>query len=454
MKIPECGVVITEGLPGSGKSFFEMSRALDVVVHERRPVFTNLPLRWRVVRQWLRGRGGEALAGLIYPLTERHFRAFLSRCAKRSAMRDRLRTEAASGGRAFSEHVFERCWYAEAGPDIFRGPDANWIWEGSVIVIDEGHHWFPMRGQKEESAEVLGYLSMLRHSIHMLRIITQDRMQVSITFRRLCSSFWHVRQRGDDKVAWGIKFRHLGLTGFAYVRRTPDQEEAFGKSADVQSAFSESDVIFPWMPTQKWKFRLYDSFTHVGGLRRMRNQMVNLRRRLGVASPEEIKAARKLSKGEKVRLILKCLFWVVAMIPVFCVGYGAGRAFAPKPAPAIVAAAAEAAKPWWGSGKLKSLSKAGASVDSKLVAKGGSYGRGKLFLVDLPKRRSLWVADSSVWVWKLGTEHPTRTSSVGDFEAGAKRALEAHAARLRARDAEASGSEATSVEPAKADVVR
>ena len=56
------GVEIIHGLMGSGKSFFAVRRALSMVEEARRPLYTNLPMKWAVVRKYLRLRGGSDLA--------------------------------------------------------------------------------------------------------------------------------------------------------------------------------------------------------------------------------------------------------------------------------------------------------------------------------------------------------------------------------------------------------
>ena len=71
------GIELVTGIPGSGKSFHMVERLVDWVLKEQRPVYTNLPLCWRVLRKYLKIKGGEHCAGLIHELTEERFNTFI-----------------------------------------------------------------------------------------------------------------------------------------------------------------------------------------------------------------------------------------------------------------------------------------------------------------------------------------------------------------------------------------
>lgn len=202
--IPRCGdVEIYHGLMGAGKSYMAVREVVRIITEERRPVFTNLPIRWPVMRQFLRNRGGKPLANMIFPMTEKHFRAFVRRQGERLTYRDEMRAECQQEGRQFRESAFKRRWLEHAGPDIMRGPDAQWVAPLSVLVIDEVHHWFPSTQQQQNKEFLQGYLTMLRHHLQRLVVISQNPMQADISFRRLASTYMEIKQQGEERIAWG-----------------------------------------------------------------------------------------------------------------------------------------------------------------------------------------------------------------------------------------------------------
>jgi hypothetical protein len=416
LRIPDFGVEVTEGLPGSGKSFFELSRTLDWILQEQRPVFTNLPIRFRVLRHWLKHRYGEAYARLIFPLTEQHFRRFLKRSKLRAKERDAARLEATKLGKALSNEAFDRAFAAAHGPDVYAGPDANWIYPTACIIIDEGHHWFPMSDQKNETPELLGYLTMLRHHLHKLVIVTQDRMQVSITFRRLCQSFWAVRNRGEDKVAWGIKCRHLGITGFAYVRRTPDQEAGF-KGDDVMSAYAEQRIVWPWLPSERWKFRLYDSFTHIGSKRRM--EAVTRRLRESLQLPPIQSAASRAARSAPEMIRTFSMLGILVVLTIFAAAIGGLVGYKARPVESAASVAPLTGK------KLTGVSDGSITVSGKRVPVGGVVDGVRVVTASRAGRRALLLrGDDELWVWRVGSDAPTRAGSLRAKWAAAARAAQ------------------------------
>lgn len=414
MKIPDFGVEVTEGLPGSGKSFFEVSRTLEWILQYQRPVFTNLPIRFRVLRWYLRGRYGEAYAKLIFPLTEEHFRRFLKRSKLRAKERDAARLEATKLGRALSNEHFDKQFAAAHGPDVYEGPDANWIYPTACIVIDEGHHWFPMADQKSETPDLLAYLTMLRHHLHKLVIVTQDRMQVSITFRRLCQSFWAVRNRGEDKVAWGIKCRHLGITGFAYVRRTPDQEAGF-KGDDVMAAYAEQRIVWPWLPSERWKFRLYDSFTHIGSRRRM--EAVTRRLRESLQLPPIQSSAQRAARSAPEMIRVFSMLAILVVLTIFSAGVGGWVGYKARPVETASSKAPLAGK------KLTGVSDGFATISGRRIPVGGVMEDVRLIQASRKGRRALFVRGDDLWVWLVGSDAPTRAGSLREvWDQAARRA--------------------------------
>lgn len=308
------GVELIHGLMGSGKSFFAVRRALETVEQTRRPVYTNLPMKWKVVRAYLRNRGGSELANLFRRLDEQHWRRFLTRqhqwakfrerLAKRSPADldatefsqlhsalltangptdpDRLRSQA----KFYPSQIAE--WFvSNHGPHIVDGPDANWIPPGSIICIDEAQHWHPMSKQAEDPnrPDLLAYITMCRHHVHWLWIITQDPANIAIEFRRHFHYAWRVWNRGEDRLAWGIRWKHLGLRAMGYVRATPDQLESMERRPGSDNARpTESFTILPWLPRNGVFFRLYSSHTNVGSARHLARELERSRRLAGLTA--------------------------------------------------------------------------------------------------------------------------------------------------------------------------
>lgn len=257
-------VCMYEGLPGSGKSLRAVREALRVVVEERRPVYTNLPFQWRVVKRWLRNKHGEEISGLLRPMDREDFVRFLQRACQFSDGWEREQVVARQQGRRASYTAWVEAFNAQNGEPVAVGESMNWMPPGSFIIIDEVHKWFPAgtRGKDaSEPPELLRYLSMVRHFVHEVIVITQNRMQVSVTIRRMVGEFWHVRNMAKEKLLWNIRYKHVGITAFQYGRFDPqDETREPWRQADPE----DFDIVFPWLPSWRYYFRLYQSFTFAG----------------------------------------------------------------------------------------------------------------------------------------------------------------------------------------------
>jgi hypothetical protein len=454
-RLPHVTCDVVEGLPGSGKSFYGVGKVLEWIEADRRPVYTNLPLRFRVFQRFLRHRGGEKLAGLLVELTQDHFAAFLERNWKRmefrtlvkTRYRERLKAGRRGRGAVFMESRFQRLWERLNGRDILRGPGANWIPPLAVICIDEAHLWYPgvaVERKREESPALLKYLSMHRHHGHALTWITQDRMQLTATVRRLTAHYWQVRDRGEDRVAWGIRLRHFGVRAFGYVKRTPEQEA--GRSGENFKA-AEDYTVFPWLPKERWKFRLYDSYTNVGGRGHLVRLLRKAREDSGITEPERGRVIVTPTSDGGWRIsrygmerwdmgkVTRVAWWLASRSAAAVLFLGVGAAIgagyigpmkaaegvelveaewkakldAAKPTVSSrLSGESKAAKPpatWWEGRKLGSLSKSGVSVDGKRVSIGGTLeGGAELVSVSVRHRRAVWLVDGMLWSWTAGKD--------------------------------------------------
>lgn len=484
LKLPSTGVEICEGRPGAGKSFFGVGELLRAVLEERRPVYTNLPLRWRVFRAYVRLRGGEELSRLVFSIDRPHFDRFLQRTALRAEFNETWKVRRGAADREadkvhragdsvaalalrratvaqFSAEAFEREFEKVAGVPIYSGPGANAIHATAFIVLDELHRWYSQEEQKSEGPLLRGYLTMHRHQLHRILVITQDRMQISIAFRRQAQFYWTVRDRGEDLLFGLVRFKHLGIRALGYAKFTPEQEDALKSEERVPS---QQFTCFHWAPWENWKFRLYESFTHSGSKRGLIKNLSRARLEAGLGSDgrleaEEAAVERRAAQRREARLpwvFLRCwsrrgLLCVVISL-VFMIGRAIGRPRAPVSSDAKASAAAKVQAPvvW---GKLDSISKDYVRVSGERVAVGGRIANGAVLqAVDVRARRSAWLRDGFVFVWKWGSKEPQIVGSSAEVSDAKARRL---ANRAGSEGQQGSAGEASGfVGPRQSDVVR
>lgn len=373
--IPEFGVELCHGLMGAGKSYFGVWRGLRVILEDRRPFFTNLPVRWRVLRWYLRTRYGEEVAALVYPLTETHWRAFLQRQHTRYKFRlrfvkrraglpieyepgelDHLRAYNEGRERAdlndtlrtrstLTTAELDHLWTAVHGPDVLEGETANWIPPYSVVCLDECQLWHPMTTQASETPDLLNYLTMIRHHCHWLWCMTQEPMRVNNNFRKLAKYYWTIINAADEKLMWGLRLKMVGIQSFSYKKYPPEAAES---SRYETSDPIESYYIMPQLPRNRLIFRLYDSFTHLGSPRTMRRKLEETRQSVGLdaSGRSRLEHQRAKEKREAPRLpIIKSVVRKVRRLVMFgliavvggTIMYTIGKRSAPDVEPAPVA---------------------------------------------------------------------------------------------------------------------
>lgn len=306
---PATGVRIWEGKPGSGKSYGVVGEILTNIRRRKRPVYTNLPLKQRVIRQYLRNRGDANLANYFTVLTEDHTRRWFRRfselanyCEERSASgvkrkeaerewmldhgphipraytleewtakvaADGLDATAASS--LFDALIEQQTEDAQADPRLKRPTDRlrpNWIPYGSVIVMDELHKWFDQRQQGGEMKELLDTLSMHRHGLYQIDVLSQTIMMQNKAFRDMSDEIVICQDLRKIAIIWGLRFP---LPTFRYslvsaVELGPELRDRH--NVKPERVWCEA----PWLDGGKM-WRLYDSFTHVGSLRQLELSM-------------------------------------------------------------------------------------------------------------------------------------------------------------------------------------
>lgn len=319
---------------GSGKSFFGTRKVIEIIEQHERPVFTNLPIRWKVIKRYLANRRGHEYSNLIYPLTQSHFRRYIDRQHRFAEDRTAAKLQCDLTGQRFNQDRFEQQWFKDNGPHIVQGDQdndiANWIYDGAYIIIDEAHHWFPMSSQKADT-DLQKYLTMLRHHGHQAWFMTQQEMQLNIAARRLLTFVWLVERMDDYRLAWGIRFKHFGLKAIGYKKFTADQWD--GKSREDAQGMSpiDRDTVILNMPWERWTFRLYDSFAHAAGLRRLLRIIRETRTKCGVQAAHDryqiLLAEHK--RNQEMRFIRSIGKWSIRIMVVGIVasiGYAVGAA--------------------------------------------------------------------------------------------------------------------------------
>lgn len=438
-KPPECQLRVVEGLPGAGKSFFLVRKTDEIIRKQKRPVYTNLPIRFRVFRQWLRNRAGEQYANLIVELTELHWFNFLKRNKAKQEFQDQYKSECKINGTRFFRSAFEAAWIEKAGPDITRpgeGIEPNWIPPLAVIIIDEVQHWHPMEKniKGQDAVGLKAYLTMMRHHLHDVWVATQVWGNVSKAMRDMARQFMSVKSLSERKLLFGIRYRHLGLRGIGYTLHSVEQLQAIKSKGKGEDDFGtkpiESDLVFPSLRRHQVWFRLYDSFTHVASPRKMLEQLKRVQSEAGIIDLEEQMAAAH--KAEKVEASVKFMRWafsgfvkvllviIGAVVGAAVVGSGGGKKPETQPPAAGVAAVDSMSPefvPWWPEeGRITGIGASGIMTTSGDMSKGGRFGRGQLYAVDAVTRRTIWVVGDDLWLWKLGSPQPERIASTDQLK--------------------------------------
>jgi len=403
-RIPPCGQVeVIHGLPGAGKSYLAVRRIVDAALSERRPVYTNLPVRWRVMRAFLKVRGGESYANLIRPLTEDHLRRFITRQTERQQFREELLLECRAAGRPWRESEADRRWLDRAGPDVTEGPEANWIPALAYVVIDEVHHWFPQQSQAANGKFLQGYLTMIRHHLHQVVVISQNPMQVDLAFRRLCLYYMEVKQMGDEKLFFFIRWKHVGIKAIGFEKVHKDVIDDPRLRASMPPI--DSGIVSPRARANRVYFRLYDSFTHIGGKRRLLRTLKEQRVKAGLT--EDGKPIEEVEEDQE--MIVKVYRWRPALLAL-AIGLGCGVILASvsgsgpdgdaEPV-AVEDAEPEVLPP---AGRLGGFVNGGVVVGSSIVKLEGVHDGYLLLYADKLRGRSLWYRDGRVFRWDAGTD--------------------------------------------------
>ena len=319
----ETGIEIWDGLPGSGKSYGATEFLLNVILKQRRPVFTNLPLRFRVLRRYLVVKSGDAMAArYIQHVSRDHFSRFVER--------NQLLTEFGEvmKGEGWSHAKIERTFCEQEGEHTYVGSQADWFYPGSVFIFDEFHRWADQRLQKVENPAFLNYATMHRHHLHWIILLTQDKMQVSLPWRRNCSKFIHCSDKRRLPFLFGLK---LPIPAFAYEEFPAEMLDAgdHKRAKPIQTT-----VRIPFFNTGTiW--RMYDSFTHMGGYRRLANKLDEVRCLIEGAPASASEKEEDMPRRRRLALLTPLLL-LACLIALGCVLWQGGRSRGPVHLPPSV----------------------------------------------------------------------------------------------------------------------
>lgn len=456
------GIELVEGAIGSGKSLYAVKMALEAMVVDKRPVYSNLPVKVPAIRRYLRVKmsggnytmtplycvrpevraalRGDQWANLYQPLTFEHMERFLRRVNAKREAKDRFEAERSKEGKPAYRAEFKRKFEEEHGPDITTGVDANWIPAGAKIIIDEAQHWFGQTTVGKDNRDLRGWLTMIRHHQQYVMVLTQERMQVSLHFRRLATVIVKVRNVGEQKLVWFFRWKHVGFSGAAqYTAWTPDGEKDAerrgGNASDDNPPIWAKFHVYgrpqmPWLP-HRWRrpyfmFRLYRSVTHSESMRAQNKEIENIRREAGIelSSLQASKMERQTMAGFATKMSRR-LVKVAAVCIIAAIAYGAGRGVGPRPKEITLE------RTW---PALGSLGTEWARIGGQRVALGESVEGIELVEVDRAGRRVLVAADGGFWLWERSAEKPGYIGPAGELLAEVRESA-GRARRTRVIDA-------------------
>lgn len=444
--LAEAPVTLYEGLPGSGKSLRAVMRTMEWITVRRQPVYTDLPLRSRLIRRWVRARHGEAVAGLLHPMSPETVQRCIERAALYVREKQAAQAIALESGERLAHRKFVEGFFERHGPHVTAGPGTNWWPAGSLIVLDEVHRMFPAQA-KSETPDLAAYATMVRHFDHTVVLITQNRMYLSLTWRRVVGQIWHVRNMHNERGPFGIPWGKLGLSALAYDPWDPHDER--GSSPQTMGLRPGCRLVFPKWPPKwaaklgklvgikrafgvRWYFRLYDSHTVTGRESDRRRELRDARIASGLdASGADVEAERRRVPTDR-EINMGTLRWLgrgAVAAGVLAIGVGIGTTMV---GPAVGAAEGESEEVDEHARVIDRWREDGVRVNGRWIGIGEQEEGGwRLAAVRPGTRRSVWLHGFEVAIERRGVwEH------VGNVEQVAER-VEAAKARIAAERAAA-----------------
>ena len=280
LKPLEHGLVPVIGIMGAGKSYWSVLEAVDIVTLHQRPVFTNVPFKFKPLRAYIymqaKNIRDKALrrevSNLIRPMTKEHFLAFADRLEKLSDITERLKGKVQARGdlKAKPEFIENICVERakrilhRVEPEVYAGRGANAVPPGSVFILDEIHKWLGSRDYRKEPPAMLTLMTMHRHYMLRIYMMTQRGMNVSTTARTIADS-WVIVMNLARLPILGPFTLHRFLNFFIYRYVAHDGVDA--EKAKIKPGVKAYKVRWE-VPELRNKliYRLYHSHTHGGSL--------------------------------------------------------------------------------------------------------------------------------------------------------------------------------------------
>lgn len=274
------GVEVWVGVPGSGKSYCAVRELIRICLQERRPIYTNLPIKMRQIKFYLRKHGGDKAAALVHRLNESHWRAWLKRCASRREYLEEHKTGFTAGDAA------ER--FDAEYPPVYSGNKADSIPSAAVVMIDEVQLWHPP-SKMVPDGDVLAYTSVHRHYLHRVIVLSQALTTVDLAFRKQMDVYIDIRKKQHDKLAWGITFGMVGVRGVAMSMYSGDVMRGGSYESDPY----EQRVILASLPCNSVYYRLYEPWTNAGSARVKAKELQRLREEAGIRMAPVMRRERR-----------------------------------------------------------------------------------------------------------------------------------------------------------------
>jgi hypothetical protein len=413
-RIPSTGIVVVAGTPGSGKSYFAVMEMASVVLRERRPVFTNIPIVLGALRAYVVIKGGDRrLAGLIRSLSKDHFDRFCARLQRIDHVAENLSaTKTCDKDLAKLSKFSQQDARAEAVAIVNKelgeprvvttseGP-ADWIPPRAVLFLDELHKWYPSRNSREEPSQILAYTSMHRHIMHRCYVLTQRAMNVSLSFRAMAVEFIFCHEYSRMPVVWIVRvpFKVFKYSFFDSSQIADGEPRHMAKPtfSFLELPFATSHVIY----------RLYRSYSHAGSVKALHAEADDVVNRMtGTTEKPEVKTV-----GPKISLYRRIKGWSVTVSCIILAFWLGGFRHPPqvpvvpepvaaKLTPVETALIVQKTTPI-----LQGTMLGTAIVDGQRIQTGGTYDGATLIGVDDTGGRTVWLAPPRrVIVWNIGNE--------------------------------------------------
>ena len=292
----ESGIYGVIGRPGSGKSYWCAKQILTHAALDRRPVYTNIPIRLKRMRAYIvmktdgDKRVRRTLSKLIRPtLTKQHFARFCERLSWISDRIEELKDDWEGYGdldEDVSDELEEAFWKQaliesddEFGEPVYAGHRANWFPPGSVLFLDEVHKWFAAKNYRDEPKYVLDMTSMHRHLQLMVYVVTQRWMNASLSFRSMSTELVRCMNYARVPLLGPLRLHSWGLNLFRVGRCLPEDYDERNDELKIGKKDISFDFEFPTFNRGVY-FRLYKSHVHGGSLADQAKELRDVRAKL------------------------------------------------------------------------------------------------------------------------------------------------------------------------------